>query len=569
MPAGISRVRTGASWVWVLACFASAVVLDHAHAAPVSAGAERALGEARGLRLADHVAWRRLVHYRATWLGTFKSEVDGPEFFLSPNGKHDPERELAATLRAFFAPVQPGREDSHAVCRFPARFEWLDARLRLQSAVSRPQCSRLGRFYSALAAARVSIVYAANSLEYPASAFGHTFLRLTPRDNPAAGTGVDYQASTDTSNPVLYGVKGLTGLFDGRFGFHPISEKLHEYASEQDRELWEYELALAPTEVRRLALHLWELATTRSDYFYLTENCSYQVLAALEAAAPRLELVSQLKFVVLPADTVRALFQARGLVRRVQYHPSEHVRSGGAPRPLLPPSEKRPERGHGTMRFRLAMGASTLRPEGFTSLGYRLALHDLLDPVDGHPDLAQVQFLDTRLRYSPRRQRLTLDKLTFAELIALHPLSRWERRLSWRARAHGQRLRDDGCESRECFAHGLNASLGATLGTAGPGVAVFAMADAYALFSAELDGLGGGPVRMGVGPHAGVRLQFSRSTIALLTGTWSYLPAQDPGSTFEARWGFRSALLPQFALGVEAELQPAAIEAELAAYAYF
>jgi hypothetical protein len=71
-----------------------------------------------------------------------------------------------------------------------------------------------------------------------------------------------------------------------------------------------------------LAAHLWELGGTWFDYWYLDENCSYHVLGALEAAAPRVSLLAHVGTVVLPSDTVRALFANPGLVRAVHYRPS-------------------------------------------------------------------------------------------------------------------------------------------------------------------------------------------------------------------------------------------------------
>src|SRR5262249_45223591 len=159
--------------------------------------------------------------------------------------------------------------------------------------------------------------------------------------------------------------------------------------------------------------------------------------------------------------------------------------------------------------------------------GYRLALHDLVDPTDGHAELAQVQFLDTRLRYSITKHELLVDHLTFAELIALHPLTNGDARASWRSGAYGERIYDDRCPGRDCFAHGLDASLGATIATEENAFAVFLMASGFVRFSGQLDGIGGSWVSAGVGPYAGMRLCFSSVTIAWVSATWSYLPAQN------------------------------------------
>src|SRR5439155_7965627 len=68
--------------------------------------------------------------------------------------------------------------------------------------------------------------------------------------------------------------------------------------------------------------HLWELGQTWFDYYYVTENCSYHVLGALEAADSKLELLSHLGPATLPADSVKALFKNPGLVRAVRFRPS-------------------------------------------------------------------------------------------------------------------------------------------------------------------------------------------------------------------------------------------------------
>ena len=51
--------------------------------------------------LATHPYWIKLGHYRSTTLGSWKSEVDSTEFFLSSEGKTNPEAELNATINAF------------------------------------------------------------------------------------------------------------------------------------------------------------------------------------------------------------------------------------------------------------------------------------------------------------------------------------------------------------------------------------------------------------------------------------------------------------------------------------
>ncbi len=296
------------------------------------------LTAARARGLAQERAWLRLGHWRRRLLGGWESEADGPGFFLAPAGKGDPAAELEATLRGFFAPgdaapagvklSDPSLE--HPQCRFPARFAWLAGTIPIDLARLPPRdCPRFEAFWKKVSARSVTLVFSSYYLNNPASAFGHTFLRLGKEQVAGSGErldlidqGIDYAANADTNNAVLYAAKGLLGFFRGEFSARPYFYKVREYADFESRDLWEYELSFGPRQVAMLVGHLWELGQTWFDYYYLTENCSYHVLGALEAADPALELLSHVGKVTLPADTVKALYANPGLVRAVRFRAS-------------------------------------------------------------------------------------------------------------------------------------------------------------------------------------------------------------------------------------------------------
>ncbi len=633
--------------------FAAIGLLAASSSAMAASDLPALVAKSRERGLAREIGWQRLLHYRPGGWRNDASEVDGADFFLAPTGRHDAAAELEATLKAFASPVVPGHEDAHALCRFPARRLWLDAQLHFEGALHAPTCPGLASYEAALDLESVAVVFSGAYLDNPASAFGHTFLRLEKRrpagarePNDRVDYGVDFVATPDTRNFFLYAFKGLTGFFPGVVSFHTFEEKTREYGNHEARDLWEYDLALTPREVKLLALHLWELGPTHFDYYYLSENCSYGVLTTLEAAAPRIDLVSKLNVVVLPRDTIQALFKVPGLVRGVRYRPSRRSRfraqvarlstidkdmaerltlqpnapmpadftlgesiatldtavlvldarfaqerglsqdptivaararlverrlrlSPSLPLPPLPapPFEKAPERGHASMRLTLGSGITTQYGDGFGTLGYRLTLHDLLDPPNGEPELSLVQMLDTHLRFDVARRKVTLDTLTFAEVLVLNPLTRFERKLSWRARAFGMRLHDRAAP--DSFAHGVDVAIGETIATENEHVALFVMADAYVALSGSLDGIGGSGVRVGVGPYGGLRVRLPGAVVGLLTASWSYLPAQSLHGTYDVRASLRQGLGKNVALGVEGAAQPSSAEAQVSSYLYF
>ena len=289
----------------------------------------RLIREARRLRLAERPEWLHLGHYRGTLGGGLESQPDGDDFFLSPRGRQSPIDEMSATLAAFFSETRGGGPNDHPICHFPARFNWLDSQLHFDRALlPAPACPLHRAFRATLDAATIKLVFSSYYLNTPASAFGHTFLRIdSTRSEGNTGRrdlldfGIDFSARVDTDNAVLYAVKGLTGMFDGVFRKLPYYYKVREYNDVESRDLWEYELALPQVAVDRVVDHLWELGYTSFDYYYLTENCSYHVLGTIAAAVPRSHLMDRLRFPVLPTDTVKALEEA-GLIQKIEYRPS-------------------------------------------------------------------------------------------------------------------------------------------------------------------------------------------------------------------------------------------------------
>ena len=297
---------------------------------PVDDGyVESLVRRARDRGLARATIWLRLGHWRTSlWRSGYRSEVDGPELFLAPGGASDPAAELDATLRGFFAPV-PRNPDQHAVCRFPARFQWLHRQLGLDLGRIRVDCPGFRKFLDVVRPRSISVVFSSYFLARAASAFGHTFLRVerfdplaTEERHQLLDIGIDYAATVDTGNAVLYALRGLTGLFQGRFKRLPYYYKVREYNDYESRDLWEYELALRPDQVFMVLAHIWELGHTWFDYYYLTENCSYHILGAIEVADPRISLLEHVRDPVIPSDTIKALYRNPGLVRRVTYRPS-------------------------------------------------------------------------------------------------------------------------------------------------------------------------------------------------------------------------------------------------------
>jgi len=173
----------------------------------------------------------------------------------------------------------------------------------------------------------VSLVFSSYFIEKPASAFGHTFFKLrsydsTSEDNDLLDYGADFSATVTTPNPILYGIMGIFGGFDGNFKLMPYYYKIREYNDMESRDLWNYELAFDKRDLELFVAHLFEMQKASFDYYYTGENCSYHILGFVNAIRPDWKLMDQLNTFVPPIETIYALYESQNIVTKVAYRSS-------------------------------------------------------------------------------------------------------------------------------------------------------------------------------------------------------------------------------------------------------
>lgn len=314
-------------------------------AAPALASVNPAIDQAIHIAIENgahrDTQWLRLGHWkprgpiRRLVRSEYLSEADGENgFFLSPRGKQDPAEELRATLRAFAVPISqtPNQDETqHAQCLFPARFKWAVRNLKWNEVVQNSggsvlPCEARRSWKQRLDAEGVSLVFASAYLSNAASMFGHTFLKFHSKENRGARDlldyGVNFAADTGADGGATFALRGLFGLYPGRFSMQPFHQTLRTYANLEGRDLVEYRLNLTQDELDFFIDHLFELERTYFDYYFLTENCSYFLLAAVETARPSMNLSDVFWYEVIPADSVRVVAQTPGLVTSTRYRPS-------------------------------------------------------------------------------------------------------------------------------------------------------------------------------------------------------------------------------------------------------
>lgn len=276
-------------------------------------------------QLASQAQWLRLLHYNrgGTLHSRNQSYIQSETFFLSPDGKTNPEAELQQSIAILFDEQQKEKR-----CLYIARFHWLSEQLEQENYLNGIQhCEQFLKISAQIQAERLVLVFPSSYLNNPSSLFGHTLLRIdpNPEHNEAVilNWAINFGARfTENDGAFAYAYKGITGLYSGQFFVVPYSQKIKEYGQIENRDIWEYPLDFTPEEVNFLLEHLWELREVDFSYYFFDENCSYRLLELLEVARPQLNLSERLRLTEIPLNTVK-LLDENHLIQASIYRPSK------------------------------------------------------------------------------------------------------------------------------------------------------------------------------------------------------------------------------------------------------
>ncbi|WP_173910354.1 DUF4105 domain-containing protein [Acinetobacter sp. Marseille-Q1618] len=269
-------------------------------------------------QLSKEIAWQRLLY--ANEKG--QSEVRYAGFFLAQNGQHDLNQELKANIAALFQTTTPNQS---VQCRFPARSQWLIQQLNIaKNELAPAECPELNEWIGQIKPYKATLIYATDFMGNPSSMFGHTLLRLDPKDQKQLNLvsyALNYAATVVGNEGWSYAWKGLTGQYDGEYSLMPYYRKVKEYGDFESRDLWEYELALTPDETQFLVQHIWEMKNVKFPYYFISDNCAYRLLGLIDIVRPQLNLQDHYKVSAIPVETLKTV-KDQQLIRDVQYRPA-------------------------------------------------------------------------------------------------------------------------------------------------------------------------------------------------------------------------------------------------------
>lgn len=269
-------------------------------------------------QLDKNITWQRLLYAE----NRSDSEVSSNGYFLAADGSQNIKNELNADIQALFLTAEPNQSIR---CKFPARSQWLMQQLNIQaSQLPDVACPEFEQWFEQIKPDKVTLIYATDFMGNPSSMFGHTLLRLDPKNQQQLNLvsyAVNYAATVKGEDNWSYAWKGLTGQYPGEYSLMPYYRKVKEYGDFESRDLWEYQLNLSPEETQFLVKHIWEMQKVSFPYYFVSDNCAYRLLGLLDLVRPQSHLKQKFSYAAIPIDTIKAIDQDN-LITATVYRPA-------------------------------------------------------------------------------------------------------------------------------------------------------------------------------------------------------------------------------------------------------
>jgi hypothetical protein len=263
------------------------------------------------IRLAKHEQWLALLHIIDN-----QATIKDPQFLLS-SPEFNPRDELYKTVELLSS------ETASLVskCRFLARRQFIQQHSPIEFSFDESQCVGYQEFFKKAPADSVSIIYASENLTQPSSMLGHSMLAISGNNqkNEWVEHGISFFTELDTINlaRILWDT-----LYQGKkahYVIEPLAKSLNYYLRSEQRNIWQYKLALTQQEQSLLHKHLWELRDLEMDYYFRRNNCATFSFDVLRVVDP--SLIDDRQGWVTPIDVVKAA-QSSDMVAEVQVYPS-------------------------------------------------------------------------------------------------------------------------------------------------------------------------------------------------------------------------------------------------------
>lgn len=359
------------------------------------------------------VSWQRLLLFKEG-----KSDIDNPAFFLSAvsDGQVDPKAELVATLKAWQA-------GDKRICNFVARTYFLKQALVLDDDL--PDCPDFRVWADRLDIAALSLVYADEHPNHLASGFGHTLMRIddTQGRHP---TAINYTPNFNNDTSAKAAVGSVIGKYAGVMEILPFEQKRQDYNVKDERDIWQYTLALSQHELEQIVRHIWEVKDMTRPYYLMSDNCSTEILRLIDVVRADANLLEQANKIVTPVHAVQLLSQAQ-LIEKTQFLPSDaSIRQAYQNNNNIYindlTSQGNPVSASPLQRFGVSWVSDKQSGDGVV-VSFRPAYRDNLDPQVGIRQYLDTQIMNTELIYNKDHKSLKLNRLDVINHRSYNPVN--------------------------------------------------------------------------------------------------------------------------------------------------
>lgn len=253
----------------------------------------------------DIQQWSKIIHYDN------KPQIISQNFYLTNSVNVTPKLELEKTI--FF--LNSKKYGKKTACNYPLRYTFLKTQKVNIPNYNLQECKSLQNYVAKFQKDELYIVFSAEYIDVPSSAFGHIMLLFKDKKSPIEIADVVHFAAVATHDSFLkYNYKGLTGGYNGYYVHERFFKKLYEYNIKQQRNIYLYRLNYSKEDILKIIYHLYELRKATFKYYFLDNNCASLTTRLLEI--PNKHIYND-EFFYMPIDTLH-LFQ-KNIVNRSIY----------------------------------------------------------------------------------------------------------------------------------------------------------------------------------------------------------------------------------------------------------
>lgn len=247
--------------------------------------------------------WKALLHYNKSL------KINNNKYILCK--KFSLKNEMQADIKAFYLKSSSFKNiNNHPQCKFPARLLFIKHELNL-SKNEFPQiiCPEFKTYKDKAPVDDIGLIYVSENVKNPSSMMGHTFFKLSGKNNMGKKVthAVTFYTVLDTYNLISLVYQNLYSGMPGKFVLQPYSEAINNYIYNENRNVWEYNLMLNDYKKKLLYYHLWELKDIDMKYYFTSYNCSTIVYYCLSLVNPK--IYDDKNLWVTPLDTVKYLYK--------------------------------------------------------------------------------------------------------------------------------------------------------------------------------------------------------------------------------------------------------------------